>query len=197
MLPDLTSDYWNNRYLNNEFGWDVGSVSNPLKEYFNQLTNKDLTILIPGAGNAHETEYLHSIGFKNVYTLDFAIEPLQNIKKRIPSLDDKYLIHQDFFEHKGQYDLIIEQTFFCAINPNLRKNYVQHMYSLLKHKGKLVGLLFDHPMNTDNPPFGGSKQEYIELFSPYFYIKVMEPCYNSIKPRDGKEAFIIFEKKDL
>ena len=98
MLPDLTSDYWNNRYLNNEFGWDIGFVSTPLKIYFDQLKNKDISILIPGAGNAYETEYLINAGFNNVYTLDFAPEPLQNIKKRIPNLNDAYLICQDFFE---------------------------------------------------------------------------------------------------
>lgn len=197
MLPDLTSDYWNNRYLNNEFGWDIGSVSTPLKIYFDQLKNKDISILIPGAGNAYETEYLINAGFNNVYTLDFAPEPLQNIKKRIPNLNDAYLICQDFFEHKGQYDLIVEQTFFCALNPNLRSAYVKHMHELLKPGGKLIGLLFNHPMNKDNPPFGGSIEEYVELFSPFFNIKTMEPCYNSIKPRETKEAFIILEKKEL
>ncbi|HXH19987.1 MAG TPA: hypothetical protein VNJ07_12995 [Chitinophagales bacterium] len=30
------------------------------------------------------------------------------------------LIHRDFFKHQGRYDLIIEQTFFCAINPKPR-----------------------------------------------------------------------------
>lgn len=30
----------------------------PLKVYFDQLTNKDLKILIPGGGNSHEAEYL-------------------------------------------------------------------------------------------------------------------------------------------
>jgi hypothetical protein len=44
-------NYWEERYLKNEIGWDIGAVSTPLKEYIDQLTNKACRILIPGAGN--------------------------------------------------------------------------------------------------------------------------------------------------
>lgn len=195
-MNDLTDKYWNNRYEINDFGWDLGEVSAPLKKYIEQLNNKDLKILIPGAGNAYEAELLYKLGFKNVYVLDFAEAPLQNIKKRLPDFPDSQLIQQDFFDHHGQYDLILEQTFFCAINPNLREKYVKHMKTLLKPYGKLVGLLFNDILNIDKPPFGGSKAEYEKLFPELFDIKKMEPCYNSIKPREGRELFIIFQNKD-
>jgi SAM-dependent methyltransferase len=195
-MNDLTDKYWNNRYETNDFGWDLGEVSAPLKKYIEQLNNKNLKILIPGAGNAYEAELLFTLGFKNVFVLDFAEAPLQNIKKRLPDFPDSQLIQQDFFEHQGQYDLIIEQTFFCAINPNLRQKYVKHMKTLLKPNGKLVGLLFNDVLNSDKPPFGGSKEEYEKLFPELFDIKKMEPCYNSIKPREGRELFILFQNKD-
>ena len=51
---DLSEKAWDNRYLNNDIGWDLGTVSPPLKAYFDQLENKELKILIPGGGNAHE-----------------------------------------------------------------------------------------------------------------------------------------------
>jgi thiopurine S-methyltransferase len=194
-MDNLTDKYWNDRYETNDFGWDVGEVSAPLKKYIEQLNNKELKILIPGAGNAYEAELLYALGFKNVYVLDFAEAPLQNIKKRLPDFPDNQLIQQDFFEHQGQYDLIIEQTFFCAINPDLRKKYVTHMNSLLSPNGKLVGLLFNDVLNTNHPPFGGSKAEYEQLFPEKFDIKKMEPCYNSIKPREGRELFVIMQRK--
>lgn len=194
MMQDLTSNYWNSRYVNNQFGWDIGEVSTPLKTYFEQLINKHISILIPGAGNSYEAEYLFNLGFKNVTVLDFAQEPLNNLKKRVPDFPNEQLIKQDFFNHQGQYDLIIEQTFFCAIDPSLRKKYVVHMYQLLKPQGKLVGLLFDDELNNDGPPFGGSEKEYQLLFKPTFNIRVMEQCYNSIKPREGRELFVILQK---
>ena len=113
----LNSEYWNSRYLNNDYGWDAGEITTPLKTYFDQLTNKELKVLIPGAGNSYEAQYLFEKGFKNIFVLDYAAEPLRNFKERNPDFPDANLIQDDFFKHVGQYDLIIEQTFFCAIDP--------------------------------------------------------------------------------
>ena len=194
-MRNLSDDFWNNRYKTNDFGWDIGDVSDPLKKYIEQVNNKELKILIPGAGNAYEAEFLFKLGFKNVYVLDFAEAPLKNIKKRLPEFPNHQLIQQDFFAHKGQYDLIIEQTFFCAIDPILRSKYVQQMHELLAPNGKLVGLMFNDALNADKPPFGGNKEEYQKLFEDTFDIKKMEPCYNSIKPREGRELFVMIQHK--
>jgi hypothetical protein len=66
---------------------------------------------------------------------------------------------------------------------------------LLVKGGKLVGLLFDIPHNTNNPPFGGDVNEYLQLFSETFQVEVLERCYNSISSRRGKELFVILVKK--
>lgn len=186
----FNEDFWDTKYKTNKTGWDLGQVSPPLKTYFDQLTNKELKILIPGGGNSHEAEYLLNIGFTNVYVVDISKLALDNLKQRVPSFPSSNLIHQNFFELEQTFDLIIEQTFFCALNPNLRKNYVDKMHSLLKENGKLVGLLFDAKLNEDHPPFGGDKKEYIELFKNQFIIKILEDCYNSIENRQGMELFI-------
>lgn len=194
-IPDLGQEYWDSRYENNQIGWDIGYPSTPLVEYFDQLENKNLKILIPGAGNAYEVEYLHNNGFKNVYLLDISPKALESFKKRVPGFPEDHLILSDFFKHIGQYDLIIEQTFFCALNPEMRPEYGWHVNSLLKVGGKLVGLLFQIPLYTDHPPFGGDKAEYINYFRPYFEFKTLETAYNSIKPREGNELFINMVKK--
>lgn len=191
----LDKDYWTKRYQQNETGWDVGNITTPLKEYFDQLKNKDLKILIPGAGNAYEAEYLFHNGFKNVFVIDISENPLKNIKKRVPDFPQEQLILGDFFEHNKTYDLIVEQTFFCALNPKLRSDYAKKMFELLNEKGKLIGVLFNDILNADKPPFGGNKEEYKNYFSPYFDFKHFETCYNSIKPREKRELFILFERK--
>lgn len=68
------------------------------------------------------------------------------------------------------------------------------MHQLLKPKGKLVGLLFNDVLNTDHPPFGGNKIEYLPYFEQLFKLNMFEPAYNSIKPRANRELFINFEK---
>lgn len=187
-------NYWEERYLKNEIGWDIGAVSTPLKDYIDQLTNKNCRILIPGAGNGYEFDYLVRKGFTNVFVVDIAAYPLQKIAERNPGKIDN-LIHGDFFEVSGTFDLILEQTFFCAISPSMRKEYVVKMENVLAPNGKIAGLLFDFPLTTEGPPFGGSVTEYEALFLEKFRVKTMERAHNSIKPRQNKELFFIFEKK--
>ncbi len=104
------------------------------------------------------------------------------------------MIQKDFFDLNLQFDLILEQTFFCALDIDLRKKYVKKMKDLLKADGKLVGLFFDFELTKSGPPFGGSQEEYKDLFEPYFEILKLEICYNSITPRSGNELFFIFKK---
>jgi SAM-dependent methyltransferase len=193
MLTTFDRTYWDNRYIQAQTGWDAGAITTPLKEYFDQFTNKNLSILIPGAGNSYEAEYLFQNGFTDVTVLDISPLPLQNIKKRVPEFPDDHLICEDFFDHMGSYDRIIEQTFFCALDPALRSVYARKMYSLLRKGGKLAGVFFDDTF-PDGPPFGGNRTEYLEVFRPFFKINVAERCYNSISPRMDRELFIILEK---
>lgn len=192
---NLSADFWNNKYKNNKIGWDLGEVSLPLKAYFNQLENKELKILIPGGGNSYEAEYLFQKGFKNVFVVDLSEIALKNIKKRVPSFPESNLIHANFFDLEETFDLVIEQTFFCAINPTLRPKYATKMHSILKPKGKLVGLMFDAKLNEDHPPFGGNKEEYTAYFQPYFKNIIMELCYNSYSNRQDMELFVKMTKK--
>ncbi len=193
---NLSKEYWSNKYLENSAKWDLGSISPPLKEYINQLPNKDIKILIPGSGNSYEAEYLYKQGFKNVFVLDFAKEPLLNFKKRIPTFPDDHLLNKDFFELEIQFDLILEQTFFCALDPELREAYVTQMNKLLKPDGKLVGVLFNFKLTKFGPPYGGDLNSYKNLFEGLFTIQKLEDCYNSIPPRAGNELFFIFKKNN-
>lgn len=188
----MNKEFWNNRYEIKETGWDIGHPSTPLKEYVDQIENKNIRILIPGCGNAYEAEHLHYNGFTNVFLLDIAPLALKQFSERVPNFPQEHLLEGDFFKHEGGYDLILEQTFFCAINPNLREQYVQKMHSLLKPNGKLVGLLFAEDFGNDHPPYGGTKEEYEKRFSPFFNLQKIEIAHNSIEPRKGRELFIQF-----
>ena len=189
----VDKNYWKNRYQNQQTGWDIGYVSPPIAHYFDQLENYDLKILIPGCGNAYEAEYLYRKGFKNVFVLDITDEALDSFKRRFPEFPSENIICANFFEYYNTFDIIIEQTFFCALVPDQRNNYIIKMKSLLKPKGKLIGVLFAREFEKEGPPFGGTIEAYKFLFSRHFYIKTLENCYNSIDARMGNELFFIFE----
>ncbi len=51
---DLNVDFWNNRYLENNTPWDIGHISNPIKDVIDSIDDKNRKVLIPGAGKAYE-----------------------------------------------------------------------------------------------------------------------------------------------
>lgn len=188
--------FWENKYKEERLRWDIGYVSPPLKNYIDQLENKNLKILVPGAGNGYEVKYLWENGFKNVYVVELADKPLENLKAKLPDFPGRNLIQGDFFDlSEEDFDLVLEQTFFCALPPTMRSEYAEKMAEILKVQGKLAGLFFSFPLTENGPPFGGSKAEYERLFSDRFEILVLEEAYNSIPPRQGNELFFIFERK--
>ena len=192
----LDENYWSQRYLTGTTGWDIGYPSYPLVQYLDQIVNKEVEILIPGAGNGLEAAYAFQNGFKDIHLLDFSLHPLESFQMKFPSFPESHIHHEDFFYHNHQYDLILEQTFFCALDPTLRIQYINKMYDLLKPGGKLVGVLFNQHFEKAGPPFGGDVKEYQSLFSQKFKEVNMEPCYNSIPERQGAELFIQIQKSN-
>ena len=188
---DLDDAYWNSLYADNMTAWNVGTITTPLKEYFDRLTDKGVAILIPGCGYGYEAEYLLQQGFTNITLIDISSLLCKKLEEKFAAYlpAELKIICGSFFELEGEYDLVVEQTFFCALDPSLRQAYAAKMQQLLKPGGKLAGLLFNRSFD-DGPPFGGSELEYRQLFREYFTISIIEPCYNSIAPRKGTELFI-------
>jgi len=191
----LDQKFWDGQYQTNQTGWDLGKVSPPLVYLIDGLVNKDISILIPGAGNAYEAAYLAEKGFTNITVVDIAptvVEKLQQLYAGNPNIK---IVLDDFFNHQGKYDLIIEQTFFCALPPFMRLKYVSKMHQLLKAEGVLSGLLFNRTFEV-SPPFGGSQSEYEQLFKAAFVFNELKVAENSVAPRAGSELFFSFGRNN-
>ena len=183
-------DFWENAYKTNSTGWDLGEVSPPLKKIINHLEDQELKILIPGAGNAYEAEYLFKKGFKNTHVVDVSKLALNNLKHRCPEFPHEQILNLDFFKLDMEFDLILEQTFFCAIHPSFRKDYAKQMANLLSKGKQLLGVLFNFQLSEKGPPYGGSKDEYLAYFQPYFNIDELKECKTSHPSRAGKELIL-------
>ncbi|MBK9270037.1 MAG: methyltransferase domain-containing protein [Saprospiraceae bacterium] len=186
----LDKNFWDKRWEEGQTGWDIGYPSTPLVEYMKQYPDHSDSILIPGCGNAYEANALYELGFHNITLLDISPTACKTLSERFGGWDGIKVVCDDFFSHEGNYDLILEQTFFCALDPVLRESYVKKSASLLGSRGKLVGLLFASHFNAEGPPFGGTAEEYKALFEPFFHIRKMEPCNNSIPARMGNELWM-------
>lgn len=191
----LDKTYWNKQYQSQATGWDLGEVSPPIKKFIDSITNKDLKILIPGCGNSYEAQYLLLQGFTNITVIDIAPMLVEHLKTKFKNNTSITILHGDFFEHQNSYDVIIEQTFFCALPPSLRQKYVAKMHQLLNVNGLLVGLLFNRNFEK-SPPFGGGKAEYEALFKNSFEFLNFDTSPISVAPRANTELWIELKKQN-
>ena len=159
---DYKCEDWQRHYEENDLGWDLGQVAPPFVKLWQEEKLPLGKVLVPGCGRGHEVVFLAENGF-DVTAIDFssgAVTYLKNaLKKR--NLEGR-ILHQDFFSlyesHEGVYDLVLEQTFFCAISPKQRRDYVLNVSRILKPGGILVGLFY-HTDEQGGPPYNTTRED--------------------------------------
>ena len=194
MTDHLTPEYWSERYRTARTGWDLGGANVALLGAFTTYVRPEARVLIPGAGRGHEAEALWKRGYEHVYVCDWAEEAFVTLRRSAYLPSDDRLLVGDFFELGGLYDAILEQTFFCAIDPGQRDRYVAKCADLLAPGGRWIGVLFDRDFEA-GPPFGGSKAEYRDRFSAHFDIELLGRFGGSIAPRAGRELLGVMTVK--
>jgi SAM-dependent methyltransferase len=88
----------------------------------------------------------------------------------------------------------LEHTFFSAIDPGRREEYVRTVRRLLKPGGLLIALFYAHG-RPGGPPFTTSEEEVRALFREDFTIERLEVPARSVKPRQGKELLALMRPK--
>ena len=192
-------DFWNQKYINNDDQWDIGSPTPLFVDWSKTLSNRK-RILIPGAGRGHDALYLAQEKH-DIYAIDFSSEAIKHLASKAKKINIKInAICKDFFnlpEYYGTMDIVLEYTFFCAINPKLRLKYIEQTFKLLKDNGLFVGIFL--PLNKHikegGPPYGVNLEETIDEFSNYYNILKCEKSTLTINPRIGNEVFAIMSKK--
>lgn len=193
-MEPLTPAYWNERWETGNTPWDIGGIAPAIRQYLDQLQDPAMHLLIPGAGRGYEARYLFEKGFSNVWVCDWAPQAKRAFLQAHPNFPEAQFLVADFFSLDLQVDLILEQTFFCAILPAQRPSYVKKAHELLRPGGKIAGLLFAEPFPFEGPPFGGTKTAYLPLFEAYFFVARMDITDASIRPRAQRELFFEAEK---
>ena len=194
---EYSREDWQDHYDSNDLGWDLGQVAPPFVELWEKGKLPWGEVLVPGCGRGHEVIFLAENGFE-VTGIDFsegAVTYLGNaLKKR--NLKGRVL-HQDFFSlddtHDGVYNLVIEQTFFCAISPRQRQDYVLKVSRMLKPGGMLVGLFY-HTDKQGGPPYNTTREDIETHFSENFEIQELDKTSLSSEQRKGKEWLGILKK---
>ncbi len=98
---DLGEEFWNQRWKNEETGWDTGHASPALVNYLETLSDKSLRVLIPGCGNAYEAEEMIKLGFTNITLIDISEEACERLKLKFINHKEVKIFCEDFFAHSG------------------------------------------------------------------------------------------------
>jgi methyl halide transferase len=189
---------WQKHYDEDDLRWDLGEVSPPLRHFLeNNPISKDRA-LVPGCGQGHEVVYLALNGFA-VTAIDYTKGATQKLARNLArSRVGAEVICANFFnlglEHKNRYNLMLEQTFFCAIHPTLRNRYVDLVSRVLKPGGFLVGVFYETG-EEDGPPFNTTRAHILKHFSGPFLIEQLEKTNRSAERRQGKEWFAVLKRR--
>lgn len=148
------------------------------------------TALVPGCGRGHDVLLLSSFGY-DVVGLDFSPEAVEMADENRKSADENGLyqpvhglergtiqfIAGDFFSEdwtrglgtggSGQFDLVYDYTFLCALPLEARPQWSKRMSRLVHPSGHLVCLEFPSgkPLSERGPPWGLTPEVYEALLS--------------------------------
>ncbi len=161
---------WESCYLSGDTQWDKGMPSPGLIDWLQAHPELQRgTVVVPGCGFGHDARAWAETGFK-VVGHDIAPSAIRGGNERIKGspLNIRFQLG-DFLkdEPDQQFDWVFEHTFFCAINPQRRDEYVQAMLRWLKPGGQFLGVHYFIP-DKAGPPYGTDRDEIIKRFSPYF-----------------------------
>ena len=192
-------EYWERSYQSGEMGWDLGGYTPIFNQWINRC-KKPLSVCVLGAGNGWDAINIARKGHY-VTAVDFAESAIKNMKIAVGKSDyeidirymDIFNLHQVYSNH---FDVVLEYTCFCAIDPCKRRDYLKMVKHILKPGGKMVGLLFptDKDPSEGGPPFAVQLEPTIDLISEYLSLIIQEIPSISVASRVGREIFVIFRK---
>ena len=147
-------DFWNEKYSADHTPWDLGMVSPPVRQLAAEHFPKSGKVIIPGCGRGHEALFLGKLGFA-VTAVDFAAAPIAHLKAQAAASGlELNLIHNDIFQlpqqYAGKFDVFLEQTCLCALNPDRWEDYEALAAGVLKPGGEFFGVFME--VDVQSPP---------------------------------------------
>lgn len=198
--------YWSERYRTGDTPWDLGTETPAFSALVARVDFPQPTptyspsVVVPGCGYGHDALMLARRGYK-VTAVDFAPEPLDYLQQmaRLAGLSVETLCC-DVFElpqtHAGMFDVVLEYTCYCAIDPRRRQEYARTIAALLKPNGIVAGLFFPlDEIERSEPPFTVHEEEIRQQFTAAGLVLLSsEIPLESHPARAGREKLMLFRK---
>ena len=190
-------DFWEEIYQAGRAGWDLGGPTPTLHRLLESGEIKPGRLIVLGAGRGHDARDWARNGFQ-VTAVDFAADAVAAMRALADPAAPTEIVQGDIFalpaklNHK--FDVVLEYTCFCAINPARRGEYAEVVARLIKPGGTYAALLFPLDQHAGGPPFAVSIDEALTLFRKRkFRLKRREVPEDSVWQRHGLEELLIFK----
>jgi SAM-dependent methyltransferase len=134
-----TPEFWQQRFENNETGWDRGSPSPQLLAWLESGELQPCRIAVPGCGSGWEVAELAKRGFE-VIGIDYTVAAVEKTKALLRARTLKAEVIQAdvlVYQPTTSFDAIYEQTCLCAIHPDHWFQYAKQLREWLNPGGVL------------------------------------------------------------
>lgn len=193
----MNFNHWEHRYQTGETNWEKGAPAPGLVDFL--AAHRNLlrgTVLVPGCGTGHDVRAFAAAGFKAT-GLDLAPSAVALAKERTQAAGLRaQFLRKDFLRAKPprRFDWLFEHTLFCAINPADRECYVRAASRCVKPGGCFLAIHYMIPTGGNEPPFGVTRRELWERFSPHFEL-LAEWTPRSYPNRVGLEQMLWWRRR--
>ncbi|MBX3058873.1 MAG: methyltransferase domain-containing protein [Anaerolineae bacterium] len=194
-----TPHFWEKRYQNNQFPWDLGGPTPVFARLAAQGQLLPGAMMVLGAGRGHDARLFARHGFA-VTAVDFATTAITAMQTLADPNYPLEIVHSDFFAlpvtFNGRYQYVLDYTSFCAIQPHRRGEYADLVARLLQPGGQFVTLAFPIGKRDGGPPFTVQPDAIINLFGTRgFALQHREKPPDSVPERRPYEELLILAKK--
>jgi len=192
----MSQEYWEQRYQTKDMPWEKGAPSPGLVDFVARHPELPRTrVCVPGCGTGHDVRAWAAAGFP-AYGYDLAPSGIRQAAEKTAAagLAADFQV-ADFLrdEPPQRFDWLFEHTLFCAIQPGERDDYVRAVLRWLKPAGHYLAVNYLIP-DMDGPPFGTTRAELWERFSPHFDL-LEEWVPRSYPNRTGLELMLWWRRK--
>jgi SAM-dependent methyltransferase len=186
--------FWEHLYRDEEASWELGRAAPPLAMYFAGHRPEGARVLVVGCGRGHEARMLAERG-ASVVAIDISTRAIAAARAATPDgASVEFRVHDLFVPLAERFDLVVEHTCFCAIDPERRDEYVDRTADALVPGGRLVGLFYVHE-KPGGPPHTTDEKELRARFGRRFVIESLEDAEGSALAREGQELLGEFVRR--
>lgn len=182
-------DFWDTRYREGTTPWDAGGVPARLLAFL-KGSGSGMRVLVPGCGSGYEVRAFaeHGHDVLGIDISDAGLERARRLTNRVRKAD--------FFELAGQFDLVYERTFLCALPRRLWPDWGCKVAEVVRPAGRLAGFFYLND-NERGPPFGIDATRLAELLEKNFELMEEEsiPAEQSVPVLAGHEVWQVWKRR--